>query len=193
MMRSGPLAARLRSIRAGSASGTSRQAPHNPPVVGSSPTAHQPRTAARKLRLSGVHVEDFDVTSCYTAAFDPRVGGDQGDVESFGQGDILSVVGGQVGMKALQARPQRQHVLPLDGERAVVDERGVGFSFRDFLSAYEPVLSLASGKRHGKAWTGSWTVTRGAPSACLVLATGRSRREGHRDRTGIGFGHRRPG
>jgi hypothetical protein len=61
---------------------------------------------ARKLRLSGVHVEDFDLASCYTAAFDPRVGGDQGDVESFGQGDILSVVGGQVGMKALQARPQ---------------------------------------------------------------------------------------
>jgi hypothetical protein len=50
-----------------------------------------------------VHVEDFDLASCYTAAFDPRVGGDQGDVESFGQDDILSVVGG---MKALQARPQ---------------------------------------------------------------------------------------
>jgi len=66
---------------------------------------HQPRAAARKLRLSGVHLEDFDLASCYTAAFDPRVGGDQGDVEGFGQGDILSVVGGQVGMKALQARP----------------------------------------------------------------------------------------
>ncbi len=94
--------------------------------------------AARILGLSGVHVEDFDLASCCTAAFDPRVGGDQGDVEGFGQGDILSVVGGQVDMKALQARPQRQHVLPFDGERAVVGERGVGFSFRDFLSAYEP-------------------------------------------------------
>jgi predicted acyl esterase len=32
---------------------------------------HQPRTAARKLRLSGVRVEDFDLASCRTAAFDP--------------------------------------------------------------------------------------------------------------------------
>jgi hypothetical protein len=83
-----------------------------------------------------VRVEDFDLASCYTAAFYPRVGGDQGDVEGFGQGDILSVVGGQVGMKALQARPQGEHVLPFDGERAVVGERGIGFSFRDFLSAH---------------------------------------------------------
>jgi hypothetical protein len=100
------------------------------------PTGHA--RPARKLRLSGVGVKDFDLASCYTAAFDPRVGGDQGDVEGFGQGDILSVVGGQVGMKALQARSQGQHVLPFDGERAVVGERGVGFSFRDFLSASEP-------------------------------------------------------
>jgi hypothetical protein len=61
-----------------------------------------------------VCVEDFDLASCNTAAFDARVGGDQGDVESFGQGDILSVVGGQVGMKALQARPQGQYILPFD-------------------------------------------------------------------------------
>lgn len=40
--------------------------------------------------------------------------------------------------RALQVRPQGQHVLPFDGERAVVGERGVGFSFRDFLSAREP-------------------------------------------------------
>jgi len=57
------------------------------------------------VRPSGARVEDFDLASCYTAALDSRVGGDQGDVEGFGQGDILSVVGGQVGMKALQARP----------------------------------------------------------------------------------------
>ena len=55
-----------------------------------------------------------------------RVGGDQGDVEGFGQGDILGVVGGQVGMKALQARPQGPHVLPFDREPTVVGERGVG-------------------------------------------------------------------
>ena len=54
------------------------------------------------------------------------------------KGDVLRGVRGQVGMKALQARPQGQHVLPFDGERAVAGERGVGFSFRDFLSAREP-------------------------------------------------------
>jgi hypothetical protein len=53
-----------------------------------------------------------------------HVGGDQGDVEGFGQGDVLSVVGGQVGMKALQARPQGQHVLPFDGELAVRRRQG---------------------------------------------------------------------
>jgi hypothetical protein len=86
-----------------------------------------------------VRVEDFDLASCCTAALDPRVGGDQGDVESFGQGDILSVAGGQVGMKALQARPQGQHVVPFDRERAVAGERGVGFSFRDLLPRMSPL------------------------------------------------------
>jgi hypothetical protein len=83
-----------------------------------------PATTVRKLRPSGVRVEDFDLASCYTAALDSRVGGDQGDVEGFGQGDVLSVVGGQVGMKALQARPQGQHVLPFDGELAVRRRQG---------------------------------------------------------------------
>src|SRR5690242_12199846 len=94
--------------------------------------------AARQLRRSTVRVEDFDLAACCIAAFDPCVGGDQGDVKGFGQGDVLSVVGGQVGMKALEARPQGQHILPFNGERAVAGERGVGFSFRDFLSAPEP-------------------------------------------------------
>lgn len=63
------------------------------------PASYRPTSHARlrKLRRLGVHVEDFDLASCSTAAFDSHVGGDgQGDVESFGQGDILSVVGGQV-------------------------------------------------------------------------------------------------
>ena len=55
----------------------------------------------------------------------------------------------------------------------------------------ELALGPVAGKRTGELSGGQ--VTRGAPSACLVLATGRSRGEGHRDRTGIGFGHRRPG
>src|SRR5689334_3079020 len=92
----------------------------------------------REVAISYTISKDVALASCCTAAFDPCVGGDQGDVEGFGQRDILSVVGGQVGMKALQARPQGQDVLPFDGERAVAGERGVGFSFRDFLSAPEP-------------------------------------------------------
>jgi hypothetical protein len=41
-------------------------------------------------------------------------------------------------MKALQARPQGQYVLPFDGERAVIGERGVGFAFGDFLPRMSP-------------------------------------------------------
>src|SRR5579863_4148932 len=91
------------------------------------PPAPPATRPSRERRRSGVRAEDFDLASCYTAAFDPCVGGDQRDVEGFGQGDVLSVVGGQVGMKDLQTRPQGQHVLPFDGERAVVGERSVGF------------------------------------------------------------------
>ena len=104
---SGPSAARLRGSRAASAHDARSRASHNPPVVGSSPTRPTSHAAARELRRSGVYVEDFDLASCCTAAFDPCVGGDQGDVKGFGQGDILSVVGGQVGVKALQAGARR--------------------------------------------------------------------------------------
>ena len=59
-------------------------------------TRARPQTPPVRCR-----VKDVDLASCYTAAFDPRVGGDQGDVEGLGQGDILGVVCGQAGMKAL--------------------------------------------------------------------------------------------
>ncbi len=48
--------------------------------------------------------EDFDVAVGCAAAGDAGVGSDQGDAKDFGQGDILSVIAGQVGMQPFDAR-----------------------------------------------------------------------------------------
>src|SRR5215470_8000086 len=86
---------------------------------------------------SEVRAEDFNSAAGCSASVDAGIGGDQGDVKGFGQGDILRVVGGQVGVQALDARPQRKYVVPLDGERAVIGQRRVGFLPGDLPPSHE--------------------------------------------------------